>query len=154
MRLTQQTNYAVRTLMYCAVNTDKPSRVADIAASFDMSETHLFKIMKVLVAADLIKTIRGRNGGVVLARPAEQISVGEVVRAAEENFLLAECFDSGRKDCPLIVSCGFNGLLHEALEAFMEVLDAKSIADLAEDRFGMRNLLNIGVDEAPVALNA
>ena len=52
MRLTQQTNYAVRALMYCAVNPDKPSKVADIAASFDMSETHLFKIMKVLVDAD------------------------------------------------------------------------------------------------------
>ena len=61
----------------------------------------------------------------MLGRPAEQISVGEVVRAAEESFLLAECFDSGRKDCPLIMSCGFNGLLHEALEAFMEVLDGK-----------------------------
>lgn len=154
MRLTQQTNYAVRALMYCAVNPDKPSRVADIAASFDMSETHLFKIMKVLVDGNLIKTIRGRNGGVMLARPAEEISVGEVVRTAEESFLLAECFDSGRKDCPLIMSCGFNGLLHEALEAFMEVLDAKTIADLSEDRFGMRNLLNIEAGSQSVAATA
>ncbi|WP_420415623.1 Rrf2 family transcriptional regulator [Roseibium sp.] len=154
MRLTQQTNYAVRALMYCAVNPDKPSRVAEIAASFEMSETHLFKIMKVLVDANLIKTIRGRNGGVMLARPADQISVGEVVRAAEGSFLLAECFDSGSKDCPLIMSCGFNGLLHEALEAFMEVLDGRSIADLSEDRFGMRTLLNIDPGEQPVAANA
>ncbi|WP_298821100.1 Rrf2 family transcriptional regulator [uncultured Roseibium sp.] len=154
MRLTQQTNYAVRALMYCAVNPDKPSKVADIAASFDMSETHLFKIMKVLVDANLIRTIRGRNGGVMLARAAEQITVGEVVRAAEESFLLAECFDSGRKDCPLIVSCGFNGLLHEALEAFMEVLDGKSIADLSEDRFGMRDLLKIDSATTPIAANA
>lgn len=143
MRLTQQTNYAVRALMYCAVNADKPSKVADIAASFDMSETHLFKIMKVLVDAGLIKTIRGRNGGVMLAKPASEITVGEVVRAAEESFLLAECFDSGRKDCPLILSCGFNGLLHEALEAFMDVLDTKTIADLAEDRMNIRDLLKI-----------
>lgn len=143
MRLTQQTNYAVRALMYCAVNADTPSRVADIAASFDMSETHLFKIMKVLVDAGLIRTIRGRNGGVMLAKPASEITVGEVVRAAEESFLLAECFDSGRKDCPLIMTCGFNGLLHEALEAFMEVLDTKTIADLAENRTDMRNLLKI-----------
>ena len=129
--------------MYCAVNADKPSKVADIAASFDMSETHLFKIMKVLVDAGLIKTIRGRNGGVMLAKPASEITVGEVVRAAEESFLLAECFDSGRKDCPLILSCGFNGLLHEALEAFMDVLDTKTIADLSEDRMSIRDLLKI-----------
>jgi Rrf2 family iron-responsive transcriptional regulator len=153
MRLTQQTNYAVRALMYCAVNNDKPSKVAEIAASFEMSETHLFKIMKVLVDADLIKTIRGRNGGVMLARPASEITVGEVVRAAEESFLLAECFDSGRKDCPLILSCGFNGLLHEALEAFMDVLDTKTIADLAEDRMGMRDLLNIETGQPLTAAN-
>ncbi|MEP0234371.1 iron-responsive transcriptional regulator RirA [Roseibium sp.] len=151
MRLTQQTNYAVRALMYCAANPERPSKVADIAASFDMSETHLFKIMKVLVDANLIRTIRGRNGGVMLAREPETMTVGEVVRAAEESFLLAECFDSGRKDCPLITSCGFNGILHEALEAFMDVLDTKTIADLSEDRPNLRNLLKIDEIDQKVA---
>ncbi|MES0871094.1 transcriptional regulator, BadM/Rrf2 family [Pseudovibrio denitrificans] len=143
MRLTQQTNYAVRALMYCAANPDKPSKVAEIAASFSMSETHLFKIMKVLVDADLMKTIRGRNGGIVLPRPAEQISVGQVVRATEESFLLAECFDSGRQDCPLVNHCGFNSVLHEALEAFLGVLDKCTIADLADNRASIRHLLQI-----------
>lgn len=143
MRLTQQTNYAVRTLIYCAANPGSPSRVADIAASFEMSETHLFKILKVLVDGGFVRTLRGRNGGILLARPAAEISVGEVVRAAEESFLLAECFESGRKDCPLITSCGFNGLLHEALEAFMTVLDSHSIAELAEDRTEIRFLLKM-----------
>ncbi len=154
MRLTQQTNYAVRTLIYCAANPDRPSKVADVAASFDMSETHLFKIMKVLVDGGMIKTIRGRNGGIVLARPADQITVGAVVRAAEESFLLAECFDSGKTDCPLLTSCGFNGILHEALQAFMSVLDAKTIADISKNRTNLRTLLNIngeGETAAPVA---
>lgn len=115
-----------------------------------MSETHLFKIMKVLVDANLMKTIRGRNGGVMIARDPAEITVGEVVRAAEESFLLAECFEAGRKDCPLISSCGFSGLLHEALEAFMDVLDTKTIADLSEDRPHLRQLLKIG-DEFKVA---
>ncbi len=150
MRLTQQTNYAVRTLIYCAANPEKPSKVAEIAASFGMSETHLFKIMKILVDAGYIRTIRGRNGGVTMGRDPATITVGEVVRAAEETFWLAECFDSGKKDCPLITSCGFNGLLHEALEAFMMVLDQHTIAELAEDRSNIRVLLQI--DEAqPVA---
>lgn len=143
MRLTQQTNYAVRTLMYCAANTDRPSKVADIAASFAMSETHLFKIMKVLVDAGLIKTIRGRNGGITLARPADKITIGEVVRAAEDSFYLAECFNSGRKDCPILTTCGFNGVLHEALEAFMDVLDQKTIHDISENRLDLRQLLHI-----------
>ncbi len=100
MRLTQATNYSVRTLLYCAANADTPSRVSDIAASFSMSETHLFKILKVLVDANLVRTIRGRNGGLMLARPAATITVGEVVRAAEESFILADCFDPDGHDCP------------------------------------------------------
>ena len=151
MRLTQQTNSAVRTLIYCAANPDRPSRVAEIAASFEMSETHLFKILKVLVDNGFVRTIRGRNGGLMLARPADKITVGAVIRAAEESFLLAECFESGRKDCPLITSCGFNGLLHEALEAFMSVLDSHTIAELAEDRSEIRVLLKIGPDEVAAA---
>lgn len=151
MRLTQQTNYAVRTLMYCAANPGKPSKVPEIAASFGMSETHLFKIMKVLVDADLVTTIRGRNGGIVLSRPAERITVGEVVRAAEESFQLAECFNSGRRDCPLIPSCGFNGLLHEALEAFMMVLDNHTIAELAADQSNIRVLLKMDDQVAATA---
>ncbi|WP_068311896.1 iron-responsive transcriptional regulator RirA [Polycladidibacter hongkongensis] len=143
MRLTQQTNYAVRALMYCAANPDKPSKVADIAAAFTMSETHLFKIMKVLVDADLMKTIRGRNGGIVLPRAATEITVGQVVRATEESFLLAECFDGGKPDCPLVNHCGFNAVLHEALEAFLAVLDKCTIADLAENRMGLRHLLQM-----------
>lgn len=143
MRLTQQTNYAVRALMYCAANPGKPSKVAEIAASFSMSETHLFKIMKVLVDADLMKTIRGRNGGILLPRPADQITVGQVVRATEESFILAECFDSSRQDCPLVNHCGFNAVLHEALQAFLSVLDKCTIADLADNRASIRHLLQI-----------
>lgn len=149
MRLTQQTNYAVRTLMYCAANPDKPSKVADIAAAFSMSETHLFKIMKVLVDADLMKTIRGRNGGIVLPRPASEITVGQVVRATEESFLLAECFDSGRQDCPLVNHCGFNSVLTEALQAFLAVLDKCTIAELAENRANIRYLLQM--EDIPLA---
>jgi Rrf2 family iron-responsive transcriptional regulator len=143
MRLTQQTNYSIRILVYCAANPDRPSRVADIASSFEMSETHLFKILKVLVDADMIRTIRGRNGGVMLARPADEITVGAVVRAAEESFALADCFDEGGHDCPLLANCEYNRVLHEALQAFLGVLDRYTIADMAKGRPDLRFLLGI-----------
>jgi Rrf2 family iron-responsive transcriptional regulator len=143
MRLTLATNYAVRTLLYCASNPDRPSRVADVAASFDMSETHLFKVLKVLVDGGFIRTIRGRNGGLTLARPANEISVGEVVRAAEESFVLADCFDPDGHDCPLLQSCEYNRILREALGAFFAVLDRYTIADIAKDRADLRFLLGI-----------
>ncbi|HUG61508.1 MAG TPA: iron-responsive transcriptional regulator RirA [Methylomirabilota bacterium] len=151
MRLTQATNYSVRILLYCAANPDRPSRVADIAASFEMSETHLFKILKVLVENGYIRTIRGRNGGLMIGRSAETITVGEVVRAAEETFILADCFDENGHDCPLTQSCEYNRILREALGAFFAVLDRYTIADVAKDRPDLRFLLGIDAVARPAA---
>lgn len=143
MRLTQQANYAIRALIYCAANPDKPSKVPEIAATYGISETHLFKVMKILVDNNFIKTLRGRNGGIMLARPSDEISIGAVIRAAEENFNLADCFDPTKRDCPLIDSCGFNRVLNEALKAFFDVLDLYTIADLSSDRSQLRMLLSL-----------
>lgn len=151
MRLTQQTNYSIRILLYCAANPERPSRVADIAASFDMSETHLFKILKVLVDGGFVQTLRGRHGGLKLAKPAEEITVGAVVRTAEESLALADCFDEGGHDCPLVASCEYNRVLREALGAFFAVLDRYTIADLARDRPDLRFVLGIENLDRPVA---
>lgn len=152
MRLTQATNYSVRVLLYCAANPDRPSRVADIATTFSMSETHLFKILKVLVDHNFIETIRGRHGGLRLGRPAGEIRLGDVIAATEESFMMADCFsDEGRKDCPLILSCEYNRVLREALGAFFAVLDRYTIADIAKDRTDLRAQLGIDGLIAPAA---
>jgi Rrf2 family transcriptional regulator, iron-responsive regulator len=129
MRLTRQTNYAVRILMFCATN-DGLSRVAQIADFYAISEPFLFKILQALTKAELIETVRGRSGGIRLARPAETMLLGEVVRKVEDNFDLVECFEAGETQCPLIASCGMSEALKEALDAFFAVLDQYSIADL------------------------
>lgn len=146
MRLTQQTSYSIRVLLYCAANTSDNSRIRDIAATYNISELHLFKIMHVLVEAGFVETIRGRNGGIRLARAADQISIGAVVRATESNFHLTECFDAGQRDCPLVDACGVNRILGEALAAFFGVLDRYTIADVAKDRGALRHLLDLSVD--------
>ena len=148
MRLTRQTNYAVRILMYCASNPGRLSRIPEIAASYSVSELFLFKILQPLVEAKLVETVRGRNGGVRLARPAAEISLFDVVRVTEENFTMAECFEAEGSDCPLIDSCNFNAALRKALGAFFEVLEAHSIEDMVKDRTDMRFLLGIGHDAA------
>ncbi|MBX3596425.1 MAG: iron-responsive transcriptional regulator RirA [Rhizobiaceae bacterium] len=143
MRLTRQTNYAIRILMYCAANEGRLSRIPEVAAAYSVSELFLFKILQPLVEAKLVETVRGRNGGVRLGRPADQISLFDVVRVTEESFAMAECFENDAADCPLIDSCNLNSALREALNAFMTVLMKHSIADLARDRTNMRALLNI-----------
>lgn len=143
MRLTRQTNYAIRILMYCAANEGQLSRIPEIAAAYSVSELFLFKILQPLVEAKLVETVRGRNGGVRLGKPADQISLFDVVRVTEESFAMAECFENDATECPLIDSCNLNAALREALNAFMAVLMKHSIADLARDRTSMRSLLHI-----------
>lgn len=143
MRLTRQTNYAMRILMYCASNSDRLSRIPEIANAYSVSQLFLFKILQPLVEAGLIETVRGRNGGVRLGRPAEKISLLDVALATEESFAMAECFENDAADCPLLDSCSLNAALREALGAFFEVLERHSIADLVAARPEMRGLLGI-----------
>lgn len=151
MRLTRQTNYAVRMLIYCAANESRLSRVAEIARSYGVSEMFLFKILHVLVENGLVETVRGRNGGIRLARPPEDISLLDVVLAAEETFSLAECFDSDASECPLLNSCGLNSALHEALGAFFAVLGKYTVKDLTRAAPNLHALLGLeGLETEPI----
>jgi Rrf2 family iron-responsive transcriptional regulator len=154
MRLTRQSSYAIRTLIYCAVNAPGLSRIADIARAHSISELFLFKLIKPLVEAGLIETVRGRKGGIRLGRPASEITLLDTIKLTEENFAMAECFEGGSDIlCPLADACDLNGALREALGAFFDVLESYTIADLAEKRVNLRQRLGLGLEElaAPVA---
>ncbi len=143
MRLTQQANYSVRILMYCAAKKGDFAKVSEIARVYDISEYHLFKILPILVSNGFITTHRGRNGGLKLAKDPADITLGQIIRAAEENFHLADCFDEGSYDCPLLSMCDFNQALNDALESFLQALDKYTLADLTQKEGDMRNLLDI-----------
>lgn len=150
MQLTKQANYAVRTLIYCAVNEPDHSRVNEISKAYAISELSLFKYIKPLVDKGFLKSIRGRNGGLKLARPAKDITMAEVVRATEESFNLAECMDEKEIDCPLVGNCMTNKALGEALAAFFAVLENYTIEDLSKRDKMLRDLLSID-EHTPVA---
>ncbi|WP_294645059.1 iron-responsive transcriptional regulator RirA [uncultured Aureimonas sp.] len=154
MRLTRQTNYAIRLLMYCAVNTGRLSRVGDVAAAYNVSELFLFKILQPLVEAGFVETVRGRNGGIRLARPAAAITLREVVETTEESFAMAECFETGAVDCPLIDSCALNAALRSALDAFLSTLGNYTIEGIVSSSGAIRNRLGLGeaIAPAPVPL--
>ena len=156
MRLTRQSNYAIRTLIYCAVNAPGLSRVADIAKAHGISELFLFKLIKPLVENGLIETVRGRHGGIRLGRPASDITLLDTVRLTEENFAMAVCFEGGDVNGPLVDACDLNSALREALGAFFSVLESYTIADLSEKRVSLRQRLGLkleDLDAAAVALN-
>lgn len=144
MRLTKQTNYAVRMLMYCAANEGQLSRIPEIARAYGVSELFLFKILQPLNKAGLVETVRGRNGGVKLGRPADGITLFDVVSVTEDSFAMAECFDDdGEVDCPLVDSCGLNAALRKALGAFFDVLSGYTIDDLVKARPQINTLLGL-----------
>ncbi|OLP58106.1 iron-responsive transcriptional regulator [Xaviernesmea oryzae] len=143
MRLTKQTNYAIRMLMYCAANDGRLSRIPEIAKAYGVSELFLFKILQPLNKAGLVETVRGRNGGVRLPRPADQITLFDVVKVTEDSFAMAECFEAGEIECPLVDSCGLNSALRRALNAFFAVLAEYTIDDLVKARPQINFLLGL-----------
>ncbi len=100
MRLTKQTNYAIRLMMYCAANGEESlCRISDIARAYRVSELFLFKVLQPLVRGKLVLAVRGRNGGIRLAIPADKITLLDIVRLTEDSFSMAECFDEAGSDC-------------------------------------------------------
>lgn len=127
MRLSNQTNNAVKVLVYCARSQEETVTVPEIAAACDITEFNVFKLVPLLVKADLLETIRGRGGGVRLKRSPEEISIGAVVRATETVFQDHE----GRPAPKAGEIADYSEMVDGAFLAFVEFLDQKSIADLA-----------------------
>ncbi|MBA5638417.1 Rrf2 family transcriptional regulator [Duganella sp. LX20W] len=130
MRLTAYTDYTLRTLIHLAGQPGRLVTIQDIASQHGISKNHLMKVVYQLGLTGLVQTVRGRNGGLRLAKAPEDISVGAVVRHTENDFYMAACFDAAREVCPYASCCGLKGLLGQATAAYLGVLDRATLADL------------------------
>jgi Rrf2 family nitric oxide-sensitive transcriptional repressor len=130
MRLTTYTDYALRTLMYLAVNRDRLVTIQDIASLHGISKNHLTKVVHHLGQIGLVATIRGRNGGLKLGREPVDINIGAVVRQTETDFHMAECFHRENNRCVYASACVLEDALGEATAAYLKVLDGVTLADL------------------------
>jgi Rrf2 family nitric oxide-sensitive transcriptional repressor len=143
MRLTVHTDYALRMLMYLAVKQDGLATISEIAARYGISKNHLMKVAYRLGTAGYIDTVRGRGGGLRLARPATAIGLGDIVRQTEPDMALVPCFKPVEANCAILPSCALRGALGRAGVAFLGVLDEYSLGDLVKQRMPLRNLLSI-----------
>ncbi len=130
VQLTIYSDYALRTLMYLGLHPDRPASVPEIAAAYRISAHHLAKVAKALVRGGFARTQRGRSGGLELAKPARDVTVGAVVRFTEPTLNLVECFDRKTSTCPITGACRLERTLYDARAAFMDVLDRTTLADL------------------------
>jgi Rrf2 family transcriptional regulator, nitric oxide-sensitive transcriptional repressor len=128
MHLTLFTDYSLRTLIYLGLHGDRLAAIADIADRFGIKQNHLTKVVHRLGQLGLVETVRGRHGGVRLARPPSDIPLGTLVRQTEENLAVVECFVAG--PCRLVGACKLECVLRDALGAFLDVLDRYTLADL------------------------
>ncbi|OCX62073.1 Rrf2 family transcriptional regulator [Thioclava sp. SK-1] len=143
MRLTTRSNLALRTLMFCAVNADRVVRKHEVARLCNASENHLAQVVHQLATHGFINTLRGRSGGLRLARPITQITVGQVLRVFESPLPLAECFDPATNTCPLSSACLLRLALHQALDAFYAALDQHSLSDLVANNSALEMVLQL-----------
>lgn len=141
MRLTTRTDLALRTLMFCALNPDRIVRKHEVAERCNVSENHLAQVINGLAHKGFVTTLRGRNGGLTLARAKEEIGVGAVARAFEGGVPVAECFAASRASCPLSPSCRLREALARAVAAFYASLDTLTIADLVDGNEGLEAVL-------------
>lgn len=141
MRLSLQTDYALRTLMFLAVK-DGHHSIADIASAYGISKNHLMKVAQRLTAEGFVESVRGRSGGLKLAHPPAELNVGAIVRTMEDTGTFVECFDATTNTCVVTPSCGLRHVLKGALESFARHLDQFSVADLIPDNEGFRQQLN------------
>ena len=141
MRLNLQTDYALRLLMHLAVHPDALATIAAIAERYGISKNHLMKVANTLGREGFIETVRGRSGGLRLAKPPNQIVVGKVVRLMEADLALVECFEGGAGECLITPACRLKRVLNDALEAFLEVLDRYTIEELTQRNPALQNLL-------------
>jgi Rrf2 family nitric oxide-sensitive transcriptional repressor len=139
MQLTAFTDYALRVLIYAAARPESRCLTADVATAFGISRHHVVKVVNELQHLGYLDTTRGREGGFALATPPHRIRIGDVVRRTEGTMTLVECFDHDTNTCPLTRACGLKGVVSEAFDAFLAVLDGYSLADLiAEPRWVTR----------------
>ena len=148
MRLSVQTDYALRTLMFLATKEGHHS-IADIARAYGISKNHLMKVAQRLTAEGFVDAVRGRNGGLNLARPPRDLNVGAVVRIMEDTRTFVECFDAKTNACVVTPACGLRHALAGALESFARHLDQYSIADLVPDIQSYRRFLEQQTVDSP-----
>ena len=132
MHLTQSTDLALRALMLTATREDRLT-VRDLSKALDVPLTHMAKIVQRLQRLDLVVTVRGRTGGVLLAPGATQVTVGHIVRALEGTDEFVSC---DGPPCPLRCACRLRPLLRRAQENFLVTLDEVTLAELTDEPAG------------------
>ena len=130
MQLSLHADYALRVLIYLGTHPDRVICTQEISDAYVISKHHLVRVVQTLAEHDYVQIRAGRSGGVTLAREPHLIPLGDVIRCAEPNLRLVECFDASTNTCPIVSACALKGILHDALTEFLSALNRHTLADI------------------------
>ncbi len=150
MKLTAFTDYSLRVLIFLGTDPGRRATIAEVAATFGISEHHLTKVVHFLGVQGWLSNVRGKGGGMELAMAARHVVIGRVVRATEGESLPAECFGVDAQDCCIVKACRLRGVLREAVDAFYAVLDRYTLDDLVHNREMLAQMLQLQPQPKPV----
>jgi Rrf2 family nitric oxide-sensitive transcriptional repressor len=145
MQLTSFSDYCLRVLVYAGTRHPVLSSIKEITKAYNINEPHVVKVVHFLSKAGYLETLRGRGGGVRLKKPADQIIIGDLIRLTEANLAIVECLSAGGH-CAITPACAMKPMFKEALDAFLNVLDQYSLAQILAPQQALSNLLNIEVE--------
>ncbi len=150
VHLTRYTDYSLRVLMYLAARPERLVTISEISSAYEISRNHVVKVVHELGSLGFVRTQRGKQGGMELARPAAEINIGDVVRHTEKTLAVVNC---NEPPCPIRSACDLRGVLFEARDAFLSVLDRYTLGDLTHQRQRamLRTLLDVSEGQVPRA---
>ena len=134
MQLTRFTDYGLRSLMYLTAHQERFASVKEISDYYNISRNHIAKVIYRLSQLDLIKTRKGKNGGIRLTANALKKPLGEIIKLLETNMDLVECFDHKNNSCKITNFCQLKHYLYEARHSFINVLNKYTLADTVNDK--------------------
>jgi Rrf2 family nitric oxide-sensitive transcriptional repressor len=143
MEISLYSDYSFRVLMYLALVEDDLSQIRTISEAYQISENHLIKVVQHLVKLGYVASVRGRSGGIRLAKEAIEINLGHVFRQTEPSLKLLPCFEGEDSTCPVTSVCRLQGVFHRALFAFLKELDGLTLADLMQDPVPIKSLIQL-----------
>lgn len=133
MKLTTFSDYTLRVLMYLALDRERLATIPEIAAAYGISENHLMKVVHQLARSGVIESVRGKGGGIRLAREPGDIRLGEVLRTSEGGGAIVECLSGDPISCKIAPACRLTAILLRAFEALYGTLDQYTLADLVKE---------------------
>ncbi|CNC54799.1 transcriptional repressor NsrR [Yersinia pseudotuberculosis] len=138
MQLTSFTDYGLRALIYMASLPDgQMTSISQVTEVYGVSRNHMVKIINQLSRVGLVTAVRGKNGGIRLGKPADQILIGDVVRQMEP-LTLVNCSSDF---CHITPACRLKQVLNQAVQSFLNELDNYTLADMVKDNSPLYKLL-------------